>query len=406
MSAYSEVFRQLDVLLTKHRALWQFMPFACRDYPWQEDLPALSDWLNQLSDDEISCLLQDAEKLRDAIHPYLPDAAALFELASLPVLPRVSDAMSSLPRGLDTGVPGRKWHQTQAFQSVLPRHGLPWLEWCAGKGHLGRVLAAAHQTPVTSLEWQQALCDDGQQMAAQLSLPMTFVQGDAFSPESAQLIQPKQHAVALHACGDLHVTLLKQVEARKGQAVSVSPCCYHLIRNAVYQPLSADAKSSRLTLSKHDLKMPLQETVTAGQRVRNQRFVEVSYRLGFDALQQTLTCNETYLPVPNVQKALLNEGFEAFCRWAAEKKGIVLPDGVDYQHWQQAGEKRFFQIERMELVRQVFRRPLELWLVYDRAIFMESAGYQVRVGTFCEKPVTPRNILIHAQLENEWNSVL
>ncbi|MDO6706570.1 methyltransferase [Photobacterium sp. 1_MG-2023] len=399
MSACSEVFCQLDHWLTKLRPYWQFMPFACPDYPWRDSLPALAEWLDDLPEAEIARFLADPQALRQAVSPYLPEIDHLAQLSVLPELPARTRSQQLWPRNLEAGIPGRKWHQILAFHAAIPANGLPWLEWCAGKGYLGRVLAAADHQPVVSLEWQHSLCTDGQAIAKRLSLPMTFQQGDAFSPESASLVQPAQHAVALHACGDLHVTLLKQVAVRQAKAVSISPCCYHLIRSAQYEPLSEPAKASQLVLTKHDLRMPLQETVTAGQRVRKQRFVEVSFRLGFDALQQFLQHSHAYLPVPNVQKALLQEGFEAFCQWAAEKKGIQLPNGIDYRHWQQAGEHRFHRVERMELIRQVFRRPLELWLVYDRAMFMAQAGYQVSVGTFCDKPITPRNILIHAQLE-------
>ncbi|MBV7260895.1 methyltransferase [Photobacterium sp. WH24] len=399
MSAYSDTFCQLDALLTQERAYWQFMPFACHEYPWQHSMPALSDWLDSLSDQDVANLLEDTAALIGELAVFLPVLPEMHQLANIPVLPPVSEISPRLPRGLDVGIPGRKWQQVLAFNAVLPSHKLPWLEWCAGKGYLGRVLAACHNTRVTSLEWQHSLTVDGQSAANQLGLPMTFVQADAFAPESASVIRPSQHAVALHACGDLHVSLLERVAAKRTAAVSISPCCYHLIRHDAYQPLSAPAIKSELRLSKHDLRMPLQETVTAGQRVKQQRFVEVSYRLGFNALQKHLTHNDAYLPVPNVQKALLKNGFADFCLWAAQQKGLQLPEDIDYAHWQQKGEACFRKVERMELVRQAFRRPLEMWLVFDRALFMEDAGYQVSVGTFCDKPITPRNILIHAQLE-------
>ncbi len=65
--------------------------------------------------------------------------------------------------------------------------------------------------------------------------------------------------------------------------------------------------------------------------------------------------------------------------------------------WQRQGEKRFAITERMELVRQLFRRPLEIWLALDRACFLEEQGYKVVLGSFCDKPITPRNLLIHAE---------
>ena len=390
-------FSQLDRLLTDTREFWQFMPFSTAQSDWEQRHPELVQWLLGLDESQLASLKDNTEQLASALSRWIPQATEMQSLASLAALPSVE---RTPPRGLDSGIPGRKWQQLQAFNGVLPALSLPWLEWCAGKGFLGRVLAATHHTPVTSLEWQQALCESGDAAARKLGLPMTFVHGDAFSPQSGQFILSQQHAVALHACGDLHVSLLQRVAERKGKAVSVSPCCYHLIRDKAYQPMSALAKQSVLRLSKHDLRLPLQETVTAGNRVRNLRFVEVSFRLGFDSLQRSVTGVDEYLPVPNVQKALFNDGFDAFCRWAAEQKGIDLPEELDFAYWQQVGEQRFDWIERLELLRQLFRRPLEMWLVYDRACFMEESGYSVKVGTFCDKPITPRNIMIHAELKD------
>ena len=51
----------------------------------------------------------------------------------------------------------------------------------------------------------------------------------------------------------------------------------------------------------------------------------------------------------------------------------------------------------MELVRHLFRRPLELWLVLDRALFLQEQGYRVELREFCPRHLTPRNILIHAE---------
>ena len=81
---------------------------------------------------------------------------------------------------------------------------------------------------------------------------------------------------------------------------------------------------------------------------------------------------------------------------ARPKKGMGLPAGLDYAALLAQGERRFGDVARMELVRHLFRRPLEIWLLLDRALFLEEQGYRVEVGTFCPKPMTPRNLLIRA----------
>ena len=61
------------------------------------------------------------------------------------------------------------------------------------------------------------------------------------------------------------------------------------------------------------------------------------------------------------------------------------------------GWRRQRECMRLSLVRQAFRRPLELWLVHDLALHLVSQGYRIEIGTFCPPATTPRNILLSAQ---------
>ncbi|GAL12265.1 hypothetical protein JCM19233_3257 [Vibrio astriarenae] len=62
------------------------------------------------------------------------------------------------------------------------------------------------------------------------------------------------------------------------------------------------------------------------------------------------------------------------------------------------GEMSFWRMEALSLLPQIFRRPLERWLVLDRALYLTEKGYEVTVGTFCERQATPRNLIIRADL--------
>jgi hypothetical protein len=146
--------------------------------------------------------------------------------------------------------------------------------------------------------------------------------------------------------------------------------------------------------------MTVQETVTAGQRVRRLRQIELTWRLGFDLLQRDIRGVDEYLPVPNLQKSWLSGTFSEFVGWALAAKGLVLKPEMTAERvalYEQAGAERLPVMARMELVRHLFRRPLELWLVLDRALFLQEHGYQVELSQFCGRELTPRNILIHAE---------
>ncbi|NAW57325.1 MULTISPECIES: methyltransferase [unclassified Vibrio] len=391
-------FHVLDQLLTDYQLLWRFEPFhhsRQAEPAWQTQYPQLSEWLGQLSPADVEYYKSSPQALQAKVTQCLPELHVLTEAVAL----EPADVSTlSLDRGIDSGIPGRKLTQILAMgQAALKAHsGSEWLEWCAGKGFLGRILASQSRQNVTSFEFQTCLCESGQRDADKRALPMQFVQGDAFGVESDDVFNARQHAVALHACGDLHVALMHKSVRFGLPAITLSPCCYHLIEGESYRPLSSLGQNSSLALTRQELRIPLQETVTGGERVRRHRFQEMVYRLGFDLLLRSELSLQQYLPIPSIRKSMLADGFEVFCRWAAEQKQMILPD-CDWAYYHEQAERRFWHMERLSLIQDIFRRPLEMWLVMDKASYLSEQGYRVNISEFCRRDITPRNILIHAE---------
>ena len=391
-------FQFINDCLIENQSLWRFDPFQSSlhsSLPWQAQHPQLCQWLASLTPSQIEEYKAEPELALQALSPFLPELETLAELTHLEPL-----ALNGLElaRGLDSGIPGRKLEQISSMgeAAIQHHHGEEWLEWCSGKGYLGRILTTQTDQPVTSFEYQQALCDSGQQAANEHHWKMTFIQGDAFNSQAKAVFKPTQHAVALHACGDLHVRLMQYGSENGIAAMTISPCCYHLIQSEQYQPMSEQGRASSLSLSKQELRIPLQQTVTGGERVRRHRQQEMVFRLGFDLITRQALGMEGYQPVPSIRKSQLSDGFESLCRWAAEQKGIDLAQEIDFDHFEKLSEQRFWQMERLSLVQLVFQRPLEIWLALDKALYLEERGYRVRLAEFCAKSVTPRNILICA----------
>ena len=387
----TEQFTALDSLLMNTRSYWQCTAFDFDCLPW----PELHDPLTALTDQDVAELDTDQAQLYQFFSPYIPGIEQLSRLASLPV---ITSSRTDYPFWISNGIKGRKFTQLQDFVGALPANDQPILEWCAGKGHLGRMLAFNGAPSVHSIELQSHLCEQGQKSAQQQGLAMQFSQADVLTDNTQDFFNPQTHAVALHACGALHQTFMHQASAAKVTQISFSPCCYHLFTENNYQAMSEQAKRSALNLTHRDLKLALQETVTAPSRVGKVRKTEVEWRLGFDALRKSLTGESAYVSVPSVNKAIFSDSFESFCKWAADKKALKLPKDIDYNKFLLIGQARKKVTERVELVRHVFRRAIEVWLVLDRALYLQQQGYNVSVSTFCEKHLTPRNILILASL--------
>lgn len=385
-------FQVLDQFLIEHQQLWKPRPFTTLQLPWETTHPELAAYLRQRS-------LADAEAdsapdRLPAPFPQLAEQAR--QLATLGSL-----AQTNLPPAahrLDVAVPGRKWQQIEAFASHLtfreqPRH---WLDWCSGKGHLGRRLLQPGQH-LTCLEYDADLVAAGQALSAHHHLQAQHVHQDVMASDSARHLADDKSVVALHACGDLHVRLLQLASQQGCRQLAVAPCCYNRIAAQQYQALSTAAQASSLLLSLDDLGLPLSETVTAGARVRRQRDTSMARRLGFDLLQRQQRQSDEYLPTPSLPVAWLEKPFEQYCRDLAELKQLPVSGDPDWAMLEAAGWQRLAEVRNLERVRNLFRRPLELWLVLDRALFLEEQGYDVRLGLFCDYPLTPRNLLILAE---------
>ncbi|MGI2190299.1 methyltransferase [Shewanella baltica] len=449
-STYSQRFSELNQLLEQSAALWQVRAFEVNALPWAEDFPQLAEAVWALADDELDGLDAEQSLLVKALSPALSqDLRALGQDWDLSLLtasiaertvfnnktvtdkagvaePSLMDNTAAQQGCLSfddeahfsAHIKGRKWQQITAFVQHLPQLNLPVLEWCAGKGHLGRLIAKARGAEVVSLEWQAPLCEAGQAFADKWLLSQTFICADAFAigaehaatntsittvealvkhASKANPLSAQQQAVALHACGDLHVRLLMLAAEAGTQALAISPCCYHLIHASHYQPLSNLAQQSSLKLSRHDLQLPLQQSVIANPKQQAQRHQEIAWRLGFDALQRECRQIDEYLPLPSLKQSQLSGSFTDFCLWAAETKAVNLAKNKDFEAWLEIGRQRQQLTRRIDLVAHLFRTVLEQWLILDRACFLQEQGYGVCVGEFCANSVTPRNSLILAQ---------
>ncbi|WP_044270590.1 methyltransferase [Pseudomonas fluorescens] len=384
-------FQELDALLTEHQGLWRPRPFTQLQLPWETELPALSQWLRQRS-------LAEAEASHNQPHhllapaPFPQLAAHALRLGTVDKLP--THTLEPARHRLNVDVPGRKWQQIEAFGAALTFTQTPahWLDWCAGKGHLGRRLLQPGQH-LTCLEYDPALIASGQALSDRHGLPATHHLQDVMADVA---IRPEHTPVALHACGDLHVRLLQLASAVGCKQLALAPCCYNRITADSYQALSAAGRASLLQLSIDDLGLPLSETVTAGNRVRQQRDTSMARRLGFDQLQRQLRGCDDYLPTPSLPASWLDKPFADYCQELASLKGLSTGE-QDWQALEAHGWQRLAEVRNLELVRGLFRRPLELWLVLDRALFMVDQGYNVEVGSFCEPSLTPRNLMVLAE---------
>lgn len=391
-------FRELDTLLAEWHWLWREVPFKQPRLSWYERHPRWRDVLRDMDDARLEALAADPVAMRDFARAELGIRLPDYRDDSLQ-----DDLAAAIPLAAPDGIRPRKWEQLERF---VVAHGRLaddasrlLVEWCAGKGHLGRrLLQRTGGREVIALERDPELIRDGARLAAEQGLAVRFERQDVLAAGVARFCHGDSSHVALHACGRLHISMLRHCCEGGVAQVDLVPCCYHQIDDDPYRPLSAFVREhSRLRLDHEALKLAVQETVTAAPSARRGRERLQRWRLGFDGLLRTYCGHQDYLPVPSMSSTEAGDDFRHFCRHAAAVKGIALPDGIDYALMEEIGRRRLAQVSREDLVRQLFRRPLELWLAYDRCLYLEEHGYAVSLHVFCPREVTPRNLWIHAR---------
>ncbi len=389
---HAERQRHLERLLVAGYSLWHPQPFCQIRPAWCQRWPALHAALLAMDDDQVSHFNDHGEAARSWLAGYVRDFCELTEMS------RLIDLPPAVPGSLAEGgkhwaweIPGRKEAQVRAFAAAARASSKPLVDWCGGKGHLGRCLGIAWKVPVLSLDIDPELCAEGRGLAQRAGVAQDFQIADALA--SGGILHADQHLVALHACGELHRTAIREGSRQRVAALDIAPCCYHRGVAESYQALSS---ASKLELRRDDLRLAVTETVTASPRLARQRDRGMAWKLGFDALRRQLQGDE-YRSFKPVSAEWLRAEFPVFCQLMAEREQLSLPSGLVLADFERQGWQRQREVVRLSIVRHAFRRPLEIWLVTDMALYLEERGYAVDLAVFCERRLTPRNLMLSAR---------
>jgi len=365
--ALAERFVTLSRWLHRWRPLWTHRPFVDRPAPWEPDLPGLSRTLRGLS-------LEEAERLHVLLGGPDPECG-----------------VAPLPAWLQRAIPGRKWSQIEAFVGAVADAPVTnWVDWCSGKGHLGRTLVRTTGRPGLGLELDPALCRAADGLADTVRADYRTVPCDVMVDGPA--LPADAGLVALHACGALHDRALAR--GPEVAFVAVAPCCYHRHAGERVPARSSLGQAHDLSLGPSALRFATAEEVAAPERIRRFRRRRSAFRQGLDLLLRQATGVDAYTPLGGFPTPWLQQDFEHFVRSASEHHGLALPARWDPAAAEAEGWAAFAEITQLSIARTVFRRPVELWFVLDRALWLQELGMEVEVRRFCQRARTPRNLLI------------
>ena len=302
----------------------------------------------------------------------------------------------------------------------------------SGHGHLTRAIAERIALPVVGLERDVALAERarGLSFAASLDFAVTDVLRDGLA------LEPGDCVIGLHVCGELGDAIVESVAAAnaggplgtrgRGDAggVAIIGCCLQKRRAASRRPLcDAPGLSHALDLPRRLL--GLSNLTARDDGVEATRVQNLAGRERRLALHRLLSIAGAGAG-PGLGSAVASAGGDAdrgastgaALRLGAEIEGLnrrasrldlpllverafalrrlPAPSGAAIEEAAAWATVQHARARRLSLPRAMLARVLEVFVVLDRALYLERHGYAVAVGEAFPAAVSARNLAIVA----------
>jgi SAM-dependent methyltransferase len=371
----------------------------CHRRGWEEFLLALSD--ADLRRAEETGLLGVLRARHDA-PPSLLILAEEVDVATR--LPRVLVDSMALPKASLRGVSSRKQEQLAsllAALSPLALHAERLVDVGAGSGHLSRLAAELFRRPTVGVDRDTQRSQAASAWAAQRArdvggLELEFVVADACRDPWS--FAPSDLLIGLHACGELGDRLVTAAAGARADLTLVS-CCLQKIRAPERRGSSLAAASfalRRAALGLTNLSTGADGVETSLEESLRAREVRFALRRLLRARGVILAPGEE---MRGINRRRARDGLAELAQRAFAARSLPAPTAAELSEHEREAARGYAIVRRLSLPRNLLARLVELCVVLDRAATLEERGYAVRVATFCERRVTPRNLALFASVD-------
>lgn len=335
-------------------------------------------------------------------------------LSALPIIPE-----SPLPKMEDWAYNGMKKKKRHEIERIVPRlkKMRPYFNYVVdiggGVGHLSRVLSLYHSIPSVSLDRDHYFQSIGEERLKKFRHPkeaaeirfvnVTFGTGEE-DGIIREVFKPESFSLGLHTCGGLANHLIKNTVTNKTAGLLSFGCCYHRLDTSTEFPLSQFYREE-------DLPRPNLYALSLATRSHAQRDFEVyltkervkQYRYALHLFLMNFFNNKYFTDVGECPIKTYWGPFADYIR--AKLSELNLEHSFTDEDFSSFYNDKNLQRELRvmwlcNLIRWQLGRPLEVYLLLDRVLYLEENGYDVQIETYFEESLSPRNIGILATRRN------
>ena len=300
-------------------------------------------------------------------------------------------------RSARRGETPRKRAQVDAFAKIVltvAANARRVVDVGSGHGHLTREIAERIALPVIGLERNAALAERARRLspAASPTFDVTDVLRDGLALEAGDC------AIGLHACGELGDALVASAAAC-GASLALVSCCLQK-RTARSRPsLAAPAELAASLDLPRDL-LGLSNLASGDTGVEASRAENLAARERRLALHRLLSDAVAPLrfgaEIEGLNRRAAHADLDSLVARAFAFRKIAIPSAGAIDAAAQWARVQYARIRRLSLPRALLARVLELFVLYDRALFLEQRGFAVAAGTLFAPEVSARNLALVA----------
>jgi hypothetical protein len=315
------------------------------------------------------------------------------EVCALTDLPSTGDSPARARRG----VTPRKHAQVDAFGQIvatLASRATRVIDVGSGHGHLTRDVAERASVPVVGLERDEVLARTARRLSpgASPAFAVTDVLHDGLGLGGSDCV------VGLHACGELGDAMVRAVARSRGSTLALVGCCLQKRRQLSRRPLLAAPGLE------HGLDLPrdllgLSNLGTGDQGIEASRADNLRARERRLALHRLLSHGGPLrfgAEIEGLNRRAAHHDLSVLVTRAFAVRGAPAPSQEaidDAAAWARAEHGRS---RRFSLPRALLARALEVYVLFDRAAYLEANGFDVAVGALFPASVSPRNLALVA----------
>ncbi len=261
-------------------------------------------------------------------------------------------------------------------------------DFAGGMGHLSRGLSKVLQTAGHCLDADENLITSAHDFAnEQVEFEVQKIEDfDATRAKNNHLM------VGLHCCGELTPQILQHFESSEASWLLSVGCCY--FKDSSNYPLENEHISfhAKMLAAKGFRPVSVQDLQTREQVKTYRYYFEFWYREQFP--HHPVTVLKSFLP--HFYQGSFDQYFKECCR----RLNLHPKDQPLLSELQQRYGDEFSRLISLGLLREIFSRPLEIYLTIQRALKLKS---DFQIYQVFDRQISQRNLAIFSQKDGVPN---